>query len=71
MVTDQSAAANDPRLLKAIKNAEMRLSGQGRVLLRPSGTEPVLRLMVEGENEVQVEAILHELAAYINGSVKK
>ena len=38
----------------AVKSAEQRLAGRGRVLLRPSGTEPVVRVMVEGEDEKQV-----------------
>lgn len=41
----------------AVKSAEQRLAGRGRVLLRPSGTEPVVRVMVEGEDE---RAVLEE-----------
>jgi phosphoglucosamine mutase len=37
--------------LQAIKNAEAKLNGKGRTLLRYSGTEPLLRVMVEGEDE--------------------
>src|SRR4029079_12654376 len=40
----------DPALLRAIADAERRLGGGGRVLVRPSGTEPALRVMVEGED---------------------
>ena len=43
-----------PDIQDAVKSAELRLAGRGRVLLRPSGTEPVVRVMVEGEDEKQV-----------------
>ena len=40
---------------KSLAEAESALNGSGRVLLRPSGTEPVLRVMVEGRDKKQVE----------------
>jgi phosphoglucosamine mutase len=40
-----------PALVEGIKNTEIKLNGKGRTLLRYSGTEPLLRVMVEGENE--------------------
>ncbi len=46
----------------AIRDAERTLAKQGRVLLRPSGTEPVIRVMVEGEDAGQVQAIARQLA---------
>ncbi|MBM3341383.1 MAG: phosphoglucosamine mutase [Betaproteobacteria bacterium] len=42
--------AQDPRVAKAIEEAEHDLAGEGRVLLRPSGTEPVIRVMVEARS---------------------
>jgi phosphoglucosamine mutase len=45
--------------------AERRIGDRGRLLLRASGTEPVLRVMVEGEDEVEVAAIATELAASV------
>jgi phosphoglucosamine mutase len=54
---------------QAVKDAEGRLAGRGRVLLRPSGTEPVVRVMVEGEDEVLVEALAKELAAVVEKEV--
>ena len=47
---------------KAVAEAEQQLGGRGRVLLRPSGTEPLVRVMVEGEDAVQVERICQTLA---------
>jgi len=49
----------------AVSSAEQRLAGRGRVLLRPSGTEPVVRVMVEGEDESQVRAEADQLAAVV------
>ena len=46
----------------AVKAAERALGERGRVLLRPSGTEPVVRVMVEGEDEVEVDNVLSALA---------
>jgi len=47
---------------KAVIDAEQLLAGRGRVLLRPSGTEPLVRVMVEGEDAGQVDKICRELA---------
>ncbi|MEX1237587.1 MAG: phosphoglucosamine mutase, partial [Pseudomonadales bacterium] len=51
----------------AVKETETRLNGKGRVLLRPSGTEPVIRVMVEGEDRVLIESLAHDLAAVVEG----
>jgi phosphoglucosamine mutase len=55
----------NPIVARARAAAEHRLGERGRLLLRPSGTEPVLRVMVEGENEGEVNAIAAELAAHV------
>lgn len=46
----------------AVKAAETELNGTGRVLLRPSGTEPKVRVMVEGQNKAQVEKLAERIA---------
>lgn len=55
----------DPQLSAAFASAEQQLAGRGRLLIRKSGTEPVIRVMVEGENQQQVDALANELAALI------
>jgi phosphoglucosamine mutase len=52
----------DPALGRAIAEATARLSGRGRVLVRPSGTEPALRVMVEGPDEALVAELADSLA---------
>ena len=49
----------------AVSKVERKLGGNGRVLLRPSGTEPVVRVMVEGENAERVEALANELSELV------
>lgn len=53
----------------AIKLTEEKLAGKGRVLLRPSGTEPVVRVMVEGEDKKQVKELAQELAAVVEAAL--
>jgi len=56
-------------LQSAVRDAEADLGTRGRVLLRPSGTEPVLRVMVEGESRSQVESWAERIAEAARGSV--
>jgi len=51
-----------PAVCSAIARVERELNGKGRVLLRPSGTEPVIRVMVEGEDETEVASLARELS---------
>ncbi len=55
----------DAAIGQARAEAEGRLGQRGRLLLRASGTEPVLRVMVEGEDEAEVAAVAAELAARV------
>ncbi|CCP01453.1 Phosphoglucosamine mutase [Erwinia amylovora Ea644] len=66
LVNVRFSGANDPledAKVKAVTaEAETELKGRGRVLLRKSGTEPLIRVMVEGEDEAQVSALAHRIA---------
>ena len=57
-----------PAVLKAKQTAEKTLGRNGRVLLRASGTEPVLRVMVEGEEENKVRALAKNLAVAVESA---
>jgi phosphoglucosamine mutase len=57
-----------PAVREAIASAEADLAGRGRVLLRPSGTEPVVRVMVEGEDRAHVQALAESIAAAVRTS---
>ena len=54
-----------PMVQAAMADIESRLGDRGRVLLRPSGTEPLVRVMVEGDDAVWVEALCKELAEVV------
>jgi phosphoglucosamine mutase len=52
----------------AVSSVEKRLDGRGRVLLRASGTEPVVRVMVEGEEAAMVNALAEDIAAAVRAA---
>jgi len=51
-----------PAVVDAVAAADAQLAGTGRIVLRPSGTEPLIRVMVEGEDGVLVKALAEQLA---------
>ena len=65
-VTDKDAALNDPDVQKEVQAVAARLGDYGRILLRKSGTEPVLRVMVEAQDpdicEKNVDAVLEVMS---------
>ncbi len=58
-----------PAVQGAVRDVESRLRNRGRVLLRASGTEPVIRVMVEGEDADEVGALARDLAAVVGEAV--
>jgi phosphoglucosamine mutase len=58
-------AINDAAVQSAVKDAEAKLADTGRVVIRPSGTEPLLRVMVEAEDEKQMNMICEHIAEII------
>jgi phosphoglucosamine mutase len=61
-VARRSDPTLDPGVRKAVGIAEAKLGERGRVVLRASGTEPVIRVMVEGEDGREVSTLADELA---------
>ena len=61
-VTDKHAVADNAAVVQAKAAAEDALGSSGRVLIRPSGTEPVVRVMVEASQAAQAEEVAKELA---------
>ncbi|SEL06915.1 phosphoglucosamine mutase [Streptacidiphilus jiangxiensis] len=62
---DKSRASQDEELLAAVAAAEAELGETGRVLLRPSGTEPLVRVMVEAANHEQAQSVCERLAEVV------
>lgn len=60
-VDDKDGTLNDPVVQAAVKAAEEKLSGSGRVLLRKSGTEPVLRVMAEAREKMACEEAVNTM----------
>ncbi|HET7756037.1 MAG TPA: phosphoglucosamine mutase [Steroidobacteraceae bacterium] len=67
-VTRRFDPATVPAVRDAMARIERRLAGEGRVVLRPSGTEPVIRVMVEGKDEGATRAAATELAEVVRAA---
>lgn len=64
-VRDKKAIAGDAQVQAAVSEAETALSGRGRVNLRPSGTESLIRVMVEGPDQTEIMDVAERLAAVV------
>ncbi|WP_308912045.1 phosphoglucosamine mutase [Pseudokordiimonas caeni] len=59
---------SDAKVAAAIKAAEAELNGSGRILIRKSGTEPVIRVMAEGDDDAMVARVVHTIADEIEAA---
>lgn len=61
-VAERDGWDNKPEILSAIKDAEEKLAGRGRVVVRPSGTEKLIRVMAEGPDQQELEILVGQIA---------
>ena len=64
-VREKQALANVPPIAAAMERVETKLAGEGRLLVRYSGTEPLLRVMIEGKDQEQIQAWAAEIAGVV------
>lgn len=64
-LTKRNVALDKPEIAKAVADVEAILGNRGRVLLRASGTEPLIRVMIESEDPIQTQALAEQLAKQI------
>lgn len=62
---NKHAYIEDPDIQSAIEKLEAKFKGEGRVVIRPSGTEPLVRVMIEGKDKKEIEKEAKELAKFI------
>ena len=62
---------NDPVVKKVIREQELSLADNGRIIVRESGTEPIIRVMVESKNEIIINDICKNIVSTIEKSIKK
>ncbi len=67
-VDDKAAAQNDPAVQKAIADVAAKLGSTGRILVRESGTEPVIRVMVEAESKVVCQDLVDSVIEVIKST---
>jgi phosphoglucosamine mutase len=69
-VEDPSKVESHPKVGKLLEDIRGKLKDKGRIVLRPSGTEPVVRVMLEGEDESQIRAMAQECADLVGAWLK-
>lgn len=69
-VTKKKDFRNYPRIRRSIQKAEQELRGKGRINVRYSGTEPLARVMVEGENKEKIESLAQMISKSISEELK-
>lgn len=65
VASHKESVAARPAVIAAIARAERELAGNGRILVRPSGTEPLVRVMLEGPDRSQIDRLANEVAEAI------
>ena len=60
----------DDHVKQAINDGESLLNGNGRVVIRKSGTEPLIRVMVEGDNDTLIETVVDDIVASVEATVQ-
>jgi phosphoglucosamine mutase len=68
-VTNKTQAATNERIVSAISNVEAEMNGNGRVLVRPSGTEPLVRVMAEAPTEELCKKYVDEIAGVVKEEI--
>jgi phosphoglucosamine mutase len=68
VATNGGAPLENGKVKKAIKDGERRIGKSGRLLIRPSGTEPVIRVMAEGDDEALIGSVVTDIAVAIEGA---
>ena len=69
-MTDKDVVLSSPELAEATAKAERMLEGKGRMLLRPSGTEPMIRIFVESRDKELLQLVASMLEETINNLIK-
>ena len=64
-VADRESVADAAAVWDAVEREEKELEGRGRVLLRPSGTEPLVRVMVEAPTAEEADAVCERLVGIV------
>jgi phosphoglucosamine mutase len=68
-VRERKELQSVPAIADAMQRIEQRLAGQGRLLVRYSGTEPLLRVMIEGRDQQQIQGWAREIADTVKQSL--
>jgi phosphomannomutase len=67
-VGDKNRVMANPAVQRAIASAEKKLAGKGRIVVRPSGTQPLVRIMAEGPEEAELKRIVAEVAEAVRAA---